>query len=88
MKTFFWAVIFSCSLFSQESNDIHSLRKRIDTVQDQKIKVGLFTDLAWEYINQESDSAIYFSEAAKKLASSLSYPLGEAISLETKGLYY
>ncbi len=73
---------------SQEITTIELLKRKLDTSAAVKTKVDLYADLSWEYALQESDSALYFSEKGITLSKEKNYPLGEAISLSSKGLYY
>jgi tetratricopeptide (TPR) repeat protein len=75
-------------LHSQNISEKQTLLKAIDTTTIVENKLQLYTDLAWEYIMEESDSALIYSEKALQLAKNNNYKLGEAIALETNGLYY
>ncbi len=56
--------------------------------QDPRDRMQLLVDLAWEYTNRQSDSALHFADEALRLARAHGDPLGEAKALEAKGLYH
>lgn len=60
----------------------------IDSTTVISEKVQRQTDLAWEYINIQNDSALLFADRAFNLSKENKYYLGQAMALETKGLYY
>ncbi|MEZ4857610.1 MAG: histidine kinase dimerization/phosphoacceptor domain -containing protein [Flavobacteriaceae bacterium] len=87
MKTIFF-LFCSTILFAQEKSQKKQLLFTIDTTTTVSEKVQLYADLAWEYIITENDSALIYAEKALQFSEKNRYPLGMAISLETKGLYH
>lgn len=75
-------------LYSQNTIEKQRLLKAIDTTTSIENSVRLYVDLAWEYMIEENDSALIYSERALQFARTNNYKLGEAIALETNGLYY
>jgi signal transduction histidine kinase len=51
-------------------------------------EVQLHTDIAWEFIMINNDSALVYADKALKIASEKKYPLGQAMAFESKGLFY
>lgn len=51
-------------------------------------KVQNYLDIAWDYTLKENDSALIFADKSYNLSKSNEYPLGIAMSLESKGLYH
>lgn len=88
MKFYYLLFLFPFAIFSQELSEKAQLQSAIDTSKTVKVKVQLYTDLAWEYINEESDSALIIAEKALEFSKKNKYPLGQAIAIETKGLYH
>lgn len=87
MKNFIF-LLFPLVLFSQEQSLKQQLQVAIDTTKNVQKKVQLYADLAWEHIMTENDSAIVIADKALQFSKKNNYPLGEAISLEIKGLHY
>ncbi|WP_456438460.1 tetratricopeptide repeat-containing sensor histidine kinase [Psychroserpens sp.] len=81
-------LLFPSICVSQNTSEKTQLKTIIDTTIDAKNKVQGYTDLAWEYIIEENDSALIYAELALNFSKENKYPLGQAIALETKGLYH
>ncbi|MDC8002106.1 histidine kinase dimerization/phosphoacceptor domain -containing protein [Aequorivita todarodis] len=82
---------FGCLGFSQNGSALSekkSLLLAIEATSNTSEKVQHYTDLAWEYINTQNDSALIYANKAFKLSKEKKYPLGQAIALETKGFYH
>ncbi|QIE59642.1 tetratricopeptide repeat protein [Rasiella rasia] len=75
-------------LWSQDISEKERLKNAIDTTSSIPEKVQGYADLAWEYIITENDSALIYANKALLFSQKNKYPLGEAIALETKGLYH
>lgn len=89
MKLYFILLLFISSICgSQNSSEKERLKRVIDTTLNVKNKVQSYTDLAWEYISEENDSALIYVDKALFFSKKNAYPLGEAIANETKGLYH
>lgn len=73
---------------AQDGSETQKIQAKIDTATIVSNKLNLYTDLAWEYMMSENDSAIFVAEKALAFSQENDYKLGEAIALETKGLYY
>ncbi len=89
--TFCFCLIFGCLGFSQNGNILsekENLLLAIDTTTNFSEKVQRYADLAWEFINTQNDSALIYADKAFKLSKEKKYYLGQAIALETKGLYH
>ncbi|MDC9722636.1 MAG: tetratricopeptide repeat protein [Urechidicola sp.] len=80
-------LIFPALVFAQDISKVQIIRNSIDTTEVVSEKVQLYTNLAWEYTISENDSALIFAEKALILSKKNNYKLGEAIALETKGLF-
>ncbi|HHC79112.1 MAG TPA: tetratricopeptide repeat protein [Flavobacteriia bacterium] len=87
MKPFCFLLI-PIFIFSQNVSEKQQLQAAIDTTSTISDKVTLYADLAWEYIIIENDSALLIANKSLTFSKENNYKLGEAISLETKGLYY
>ncbi|WP_262249500.1 tetratricopeptide repeat-containing sensor histidine kinase [Parapedobacter soli] len=76
-----------CISFLLSATEVMSLQRDVgnDGISDT---IQWFLDLAWEHTELNSDSALYYANEALVLAKSYNDPLGEAKSLEAKGLYY
>ncbi|WP_299364957.1 histidine kinase dimerization/phosphoacceptor domain -containing protein [Winogradskyella sp.] len=72
----------------QLNSEKEKLLKAIDTTTKISQKIQLYADLSWEFILEENDSALFFADKALKLSKNNAYPLGEAIALETKGIFH
>ena len=83
-----WFLLIPFFGLSQEISKKERLQIVIDTTQNIETKVQLYADLAWEHIIEENDSALIYSEKALQFAKKNNYKLGEAIALETNGMYY
>ncbi len=89
--TLFVCLIFACLSFSQNGNSLsekETLLFAIDSTTKTSEKVQLYSDLAWEYIITQNDSALIYADKAFKLSKEKKYYLGQVIALETKGLYH
>lgn len=83
--------MFGCLGFSQpwvSHSEKEKLLLAIRTTTNTPEKVQLYADLAWEYINTQNDSALLYADQAFSLSKEKQYYLGQAIALETKGLYH
>ena len=84
-------LVFGFLGFSQNGSapsEKESLLFAIDTTTNTSEKVQLYSDLAWEFINTQNDSALIYADKAFTLSKEKNYYLGQAIALETKGLYH
>ncbi|MEH6763941.1 MAG: histidine kinase dimerization/phosphoacceptor domain -containing protein [Aequorivita antarctica] len=84
-------LILGCLGFSQNESLLSEKEKlllAIDSTTNTPEKVQRYADLAWEYINTQNDSALIYADRAFKLSKEKNYYLGQALSLETKGLYH
>ena len=89
MNRLFLLVFLSTSIVhAQDISEKHIHLNAIDTVNSTATKVQLYVDLAWEYTLNENDSALIYVERALQISKDSDYKLGEAISLEGKGLYH
>ena len=88
MLRFLLIFSFSTIVFAQEISEKEKMKLAIDSSSNVSEKVQRYADLAWEYILEENDSALIYAEKAHAFSKESNYPLGEAIALETKGLYY
>jgi len=75
-------------MMAQSPSEKQQLQLAIDSTQNDKIKVQLFVDMAWIYTLEENDSSLLYTEKAYTLSQRNNYKLGEAIALESKGLFY
>ncbi|WP_138432281.1 tetratricopeptide repeat-containing sensor histidine kinase [Winogradskyella algicola] len=86
---FFWIFLFIPFLSISQNNDLKDqLRDAIESTSNIEKKVQFHVDLAWEYIMEENDSALIYSNKAYDFSKLSNYPLGQAIAKETSGLYY
>lgn len=85
---YFWLLLIPFAGLSQQTSKKEQLQISIKTTQSIESKVQLYADLAWEYMMEENDSALVYSEKALTFSKKKNYKLGEAIALETTGLYY
>ncbi|HAT65053.1 MAG TPA: hypothetical protein DCS66_10690 [Flavobacteriaceae bacterium] len=88
MRYFIFILFLPCIVFSQDISEKQRLQNIIDTTSTISSKVQLYIDLAWEYTLEENDSALIFTKRAYNLSKKNNYTLGEAIALESKGLYH
>jgi len=58
------------------------------SVETYQKKVQGYLDKAWDYTLKENDSALIFAEKSYNISVNNNYPLGIAMSLESKGLYH
>jgi two-component sensor histidine kinase len=79
---------FQNVIIAQDLSEKKQLLKTIDTTQNVEDKVQLYADLAWEFIITENDSALIYTEKALVFSKEKNYPLGQAIALESNGLYH
>ncbi|HET8804629.1 MAG TPA: histidine kinase dimerization/phosphoacceptor domain -containing protein [Aequorivita sp.] len=89
--TAYFFLICGCICYSQSGNTLSEKERLLNAIEntaDISEKVQYYTDLSWEYINTQNDSALIFSEKAFNLSKEKKYYLGQAIALETKGLYH
>lgn len=72
-----------------KSNAASSLiqKKKSDSISYKKT-VQKYIDSAWDNILTENDSALIYTSKALNLSRAKLYPLGEAMALETQGLYH
>ena len=84
---FIFFFLFPFIVFSQNISEKQRLLNVLDTSSIISEKVQLYVDLAWEYTIIENDSALIYAEIGLILSKKNKYKLGEAISLEAKGLY-
>jgi len=75
-------------VIAQNTAEKEQLLKRINTTQNIENKVQLYSDLAWQYIITENDSALIYSNKALSLSKNKNYALGQAIALESQGLFH
>jgi len=87
LKLLLLILLFPTALFSQESEK-GKIMRAIQSTTNVEDKAQAYADLAWEYILEGNDSALIFAEEAENYSRENDYPLGVAISLETKGLFY
>jgi len=80
--------ILPCFLWAQDISEKQRLIATLDADQTTEVKSKTYIDIAWEYMMEESDSALFYTEKALKLSKQNNYILGEAIALESKGLYH
>lgn len=86
---FFRIFLFIPFLSISQNNDLKDqLRDSIESTSNIEKKVQFHVDLAWEYIMEENDSALIYSNKAYDFSKLNNYPLGQAIAKETSGLYY
>lgn len=86
---FFRIFLFIPFLSISQNNDLKDqLRDSIESTSNIEKKVQFHVDLAWEYIMEENDSALIYSNKAYDFSKLSNYPLGQAIAKETSGLYY
>ena len=91
ITTLFICLIFGCLGFSQNESTLSEKERillAIDSTTITSEKVQGYADLAWEYIITQNDSALFYADRAFKLSKEKKYYLGQAIALETKGLYH
>jgi len=81
-------LLIPMAVFAQDISETQKLIAAADTITNVKNKVQLYSDIAWEYIITENDSALIYADKALQFSKKNKYPLGEAIALETKGLYH
>jgi len=87
LKKLILILLLPTFLLSQESEK-ERLLQTIKSSKNIDDKVQAYADLAWEYILEGNDSALIYAEQAEMFSSENNYPLGQAIALETKGLFY
>lgn len=87
MLKILFLLILPTLIFAQDISKIETIRNSINTTQTVSEKVQLYQELAWEYTITENDSALIYTEEALIFSKENSYPLGEAIALESKGLF-
>ncbi|WP_418510638.1 histidine kinase dimerization/phosphoacceptor domain -containing protein [Corallibacter sp.] len=75
----FFVYFYSSNSFSLQTHQNKKSYK--NTVQD-------YIDTAWSLTLEENDSALVFAKRAQKLSKENNYYLGEAIALESQGLYH
>lgn len=80
--------LITAPFWAQETTVFNQIKAKIDTTKNVANKVQLYADLAWEYIMVENDSALFYADQALVFSRNNDYALGQAISLETKGLYH
>ncbi len=85
---YIWFLLIHFTGLSQEIPKKEQLKITISKTKNVESTVQLYADLAWEYVIEENDSALIYSEKALQFAKKNNYKLGEAIALETSGLYY
>ncbi len=84
-------LIFGFLGFSQNGSALsekESLLQAIESSNNTSEKVQGYADLAWEFITTQNDSALIYADKAFNLSKEKKYYLGQAIALETKGLYH
>ncbi len=87
MKTILIVLCFPFLIYAQDISQKQQLLRQIDVTDNIQEKVGLYIDLAWEYILEENDSALVYSDKALRFSEDNNYHLGTAMAYETKGLY-
>ncbi|WP_457617343.1 tetratricopeptide repeat-containing sensor histidine kinase [Lutibacter sp.] len=80
-------LLFPLIVLSQNSTKKQQLIKAIDSTTGVSEKTQLYIDLAWEYTITENDSALIFAEEALQFSKDNKYLLGQAMAIESKGLY-
>lgn len=84
-------LIFGCLVFSQNGSTLsekETLLHAIDSTTKTSEKIQLYSDLAWEFIKTQNDSALVYADKAFKLSKEKKYYLGQAVALEIKGFYH
>jgi len=85
---YLWILIIPYVSFAQNNSIKENLLDSINSTTKVEKKVQHYVDLAWEYMMEESDSALIYSDKALQFARQNKYYLGEAVAMETNGLYY
>ncbi len=89
--TTYFFLICGCICFSQSGSSLSEKERlllAIDNTTNISEKVQHYTDLSWEFINTQNDSALIVADKAFNLSKEKNYYLGQAMALETKGLYH
>lgn len=84
-------LIFGCLVFSQNGRTLsekETLLLAIDSTTKTSEKIQLYSDLAWEFIDTQNDTALVYADKAFKLSKEKKYYLGQAVALEIKGFYH
>ncbi|WP_418509039.1 histidine kinase dimerization/phosphoacceptor domain -containing protein [Corallibacter sp.] len=83
-KIFYVFSIFFVYFYSSNSFSIQTSQNK----ESYKTRVQNYIDTAWSLTLEENDSALVFAKRAQKLSKENNYYLGEAIALESQGLYH